>query len=424
MSGQDGLEAAVASLLGGPAGALSLDQVHFAAVRLALRAVGQLARQSAAVERAFAAREVASFAGRFAGTSGVDGLVDDLLRDGRILVKERAQALVDESLHRAGDVGVELALGLAFELRLRKFHADDSDQSFANVVAGEIFFHVLEQSELLAGAVDGAGQRGPKTRQVRAAIDGVDVVGEAENRLGVAVVVLQRDLHGHAIALGFHVDRLVVQRGLAAVQVLDELRDAAVELELGVLRLARLGIGGALVGQRDEQALVEEGQLAQALRQRVVVVFGDGEDCRVGNEVDLGSALLGGPGLLELAGWNAFGIALLPYRAVAPDFQLKQAAQRVDARHADAVQSAGDFVGGAVELTASVQHGHDDLGSRKPLAIHVHFAGRNAAAVVHHGDGVIDVNGDIDAIRETCQRFVNGVVHDFVNEVVQSHVAG
>ena len=275
---QDGLEAAVAALLGGAACALALDQIHFAALGLALGAVGQLARQSTAVECAFAAGEVAGLARGFAGARGFDRLVDDLLRDRRILLEERAQPLVDERLHRAGDIGVELALGLAFELRLRQLHADHRHQPFADVVAGQVLLHVLEQPELLAGVVDGAGQRGAEAGQVRAAVHRVDVVGEAEHRLGVAVVVLQRDFHGDAVALGFHVDRLVVQHALAAVQVLDELGDAAVVLELGALGLAGLRIGGALVGQRDQQALVEERHLAQALRQRVVVVFGDGEN--------------------------------------------------------------------------------------------------------------------------------------------------
>ena len=183
---QDGLEAAVASLLGGAAGALSLDQVHFAAVGLALRAVGQLAGQSAAIERAFAAGEVAGLAGGFAGTRGVDGLVDDLLRHRRVLVEERAQALVDESLHGAGDVGVELALGLAFKLRLRQLHADHGHQSFADVVAGQVFFHVLEEPELLPGVIDGARQRSAEAGQVCAAINRVDVVGEAEDGFRVS----------------------------------------------------------------------------------------------------------------------------------------------------------------------------------------------------------------------------------------------
>ena len=98
--------------------------------------------------------------------------------------------------------------------------------------------------------------------------------------------------------VGLHVDGLVVQRLLAAVEVLDELGDAAVVFELGALGLAGLGVGLALVGKRDDQALVEEGQFAQALRQSVEVVFdGGGENRLVGNEVNLGAGFhLGGAG--------------------------------------------------------------------------------------------------------------------------------
>ncbi len=74
---------------------------------------------------------------------------------------------------------------------------------------------------------------GAEAGEVRAAVDGVDVVGEAEDRLGVAVVVLERDLDLDVVAHRFHHDGLVVQHRLAAVEVLDELGDAACVLELG-----------------------------------------------------------------------------------------------------------------------------------------------------------------------------------------------
>ena len=121
------------------------------------------------------------------------------------------QALVDESLYDAGDVGIQFALGLSFELRLRQLHADDCDQAFAHIVAGKIFFYVFEQAHLLTGVVDSAGQGHAEAGQMRAAVHGVDVVGEAEHRFRIGVVVLQPDLHDHAAALGFHVDGLVVQ---------------------------------------------------------------------------------------------------------------------------------------------------------------------------------------------------------------------
>ena len=44
----------------------------------------------------------------------------------------------------------------------------------------------------------------------------------------------------------------------------------------------------------------------------------------------------------------------------------------------------------------------------------------NAAAVVHDRDGVVDVNRDVDLIAEPRERFVNRVVDDLVDEVVES----
>ncbi len=71
---QNRLEAPVAALLGGAAGRFALHQEQFAAFRIALLAIGQLARQSAGIERAFAAGQIAGFAGRFSGARRVDRL--------------------------------------------------------------------------------------------------------------------------------------------------------------------------------------------------------------------------------------------------------------------------------------------------------------------------------------------------------------
>ncbi len=55
---------AVAALLGGAAGRLTFDDVELALRRIAFLAVGELAGQRAAVERALAAHEVAGLARR------------------------------------------------------------------------------------------------------------------------------------------------------------------------------------------------------------------------------------------------------------------------------------------------------------------------------------------------------------------------
>ena len=131
-----------------------------------------------------------------------------------------------------------------------------------------------------------------------------------------------------------------MQYAFAAVQMLDEFRDAAGVFEVQLLRFAGLWIGEAFVGKRDLQAFVQESEFAQTLGQRVKVIFGRGEDFFVGKKMYFGAALFGGAGFFQFGLRIALGIALLPHVAVAPDFQIKLMAQRVYAGNANAVQSA------------------------------------------------------------------------------------
>ena len=85
---KNGLEAPIASLLGGAAGGLTLDQEQLAAFRLTFRTVRQLAGKSAAIERALAASEIAGLAGGFTRARSVDGFVDDLASDRRVLLED------------------------------------------------------------------------------------------------------------------------------------------------------------------------------------------------------------------------------------------------------------------------------------------------------------------------------------------------
>ena len=250
---------------------------------------------------------------------------------------------------------------------------------------------------------------------MRAAIDGVDGVGEGKNVFAVGVVVLQGDFDFDGAALPFDVDRRIVQRGFAAIQMLDEFADAAGEAEFR-------GFFGAFVGERDLQALVEKGQFAQALRQGVEAVDGFVEDGGVGMKRDFGAGFAGLAGLLQLGGGLAFFVGLFPHRAIARNFQLEPVGKRVDDGNADAVQAAGNFVGVAVEFSAGVQHGEHHFGGGTLFGgVHVHG---NAAAIVDDGDGIVRVHGDVDFVGVAGHGFVDGIVDDFPDQVVQAHLAG
>src|SRR5437868_6968769 len=68
---QDRLEFAIAALLGGSTGRVTLDQVELAEARIALLAIGKLPRKPAAVEHTLAARKFARLARGFASTRRV-----------------------------------------------------------------------------------------------------------------------------------------------------------------------------------------------------------------------------------------------------------------------------------------------------------------------------------------------------------------
>ena len=180
-----------------------------------------------------------------------------------ILFEIRAELVVDDGLDDPLDLGVaELGLGLPLELRVRNLDADDAGEPLADVVAGDALLQILREVVFRRVGVDRAGQRRAEPRQVRAALVRVDVVGERVDRLGVAVVPLQRDLGVDAVLVAAHVDRLLVHRRLVLVQVRDERDDAAFVVELVALAVA-------LVVERDEDAAVQERQLAQPLREDV-----------------------------------------------------------------------------------------------------------------------------------------------------------
>src|SRR4030095_8242727 len=104
-------------------------------------------------------------------------------------------------------------------------------------------------------------------------------------------------------------DWLVVDDRLVLVQMLDERHDAAVVLELVALAVA-------LVVDRDENAAVEERELAKPLRQRIEAVLVRLEDLRIDLERDLRAAALCRPGDFKRFDWRTALVALLVYLPV------------------------------------------------------------------------------------------------------------
>ena len=410
--GKDRLRPPIAALLRRPACGVSLDDVELALLGVALLAVSQLARQRRRVERTLAADRLARLSRRNARARRIGHLRHHPLRDPGIALPILGQLAPDEVLDDALRLGVDqLALEIAFELRAGDLHRDDGGKAFADVLARGRLLDLLPGAVLLAVLHHRAGERALEADQVRAAVDGVDVVGEREHLLVEAVVPLQRHVHLGAVDVPAHRDGRVEQHRLVLVQELHVGDDSAVVLE--VVALVR-----PLVAHQDAQARVEERELAHPVREHVEVEVGGLEHGGVGLEGDPGPAKRGAADRLHLPGGNARLVPLLEDLAFPIDLDLQPLAERVDAGDADAVEATGDLVRIAVELAAGVELGHHDV-ERVHRLRRVRPHG-NSAAVVLDRERAIGVDGQLDSLRVTAERFVDGVVHDLVHVVVQA----
>ncbi len=81
------------------------------------------------------------------------------------------------------------------------------------------------------------------------------------------------------------------------------------------------------------------------------------------------------------------------------------------------MQTARHLVAVVVELAAGVQHGHDHLRRRNPFFVRID---RDAPSVVTHADGLIGVDGDVDIAAIAGEGFVDRVVDNFKDHVVEA----
>ena len=236
-------------------------------------------------------------------------------------------------------------------------------------------FALLGELVLVDVLVDDAGHRRAQAGQVRAAVALRDVVGEAEHLFVVAVVPLHRRFDGDPLLLGRDVEDGRMEDVLGAVDVVDEAPDAADEGEI-------LFLVFALVDQLDLDAVVEEREFAQSLRQDLVVELDVVEDLAVGKEVDLGAARsvvpvtrIGETSLplldddLAVLGDPALELHEVDL-AVALDRQPQPLATApLTHETPDPVQAARNLVAVLVELAAGMQLGHHDLGGTAPRLV-------------------------------------------------------
>ena len=245
---------------------------------------------------------------------------------------------------------------------------------------------------------------------MKAALHRIDVVGKRKELLGKGVVVLDGHFDLDVAAGAFDKNR-GMQTRMAPVEIFDELYQAALIVKLVFLI-------PAVILDDDAHTFVKKGQFAHSPGQNLVGELGGREDLRVGDEVHLGAALGGGADHRQIRRLDAPGIALPIDLALGINFHLQQGGQRVDHRNPNTVESPRHLVGMIVEFAPGVKTRHDDFHGRDLLdLVNAH---RYPATVIGHADAVVRVDHDIDGRAVAGHSLVDAVVHNLVNQVVES----
>ena len=238
----------------------------------------------------------------------------------------------------------------------------------------------------------------------------VDVVCKGEDGLAVGVVVLHGHFYDDVLFSRFKVDRFRMKHILVLVQMVHKGANSP------FVNKGRFAVRPK-VFQDDFQPPVEKRKFPQALGDGFVAELESLEDLFVGLESDFGPSSLRRAQLSEFRNRLSPFVALLVDFTRAPNLQIKPPAQSIHDGDTYPVQPAGDLIGIVVELTPGVQGGHHDLGGGF-LGLLVKI-GRDSPSVVYDRDAVVDMDGNFDTSAKSVQRLVDGVVHNFVQQVMQ-----
>ena len=110
-------------------------------------------------------------------------------------------------------------------------------------------------------------------------------------------------------------------------------------------------------------------------------------------------------------------VSLLVDLSVPPDLEIEPLRQRVHHGDADAMQTARHFVAVVVEFAACMQNRKGDFGCGLSAGMPID---RNTTTVVDDSDRVVDVNGDAHLVAVASECFVDRIVDNLIDEVVQS----
>ncbi len=413
---KDRLGHTVSRRFGGTSRGISFYQIDLAVYRVLIRTVRQLSRKRESVQSGLSSCQLPGFSRRLPGALGQDGFLQDQLRHLGILLQIDGQPFRHDTVHRASRLRIaQASLGLPSQLGLADLHADDRGQPFPDILAGQIALGILQKLVLSGIIIKSLGHGAFKPRQMGPAFMGVDIIDKTVTIFGIGIAVLERHFHLNSVFHSFTIDNILINGRIAPVQILDKFFDAAlIVIYFGPDRVF------SLVRQCNFQPLCQKSRFPKPDLKRLKIEFGRFKNLLVRKERDGRSGQVRFAGADHLQGIAHFSllISLSVQLSFAADRYLQPLGKRVDDGRAHAVKSSGYLVSAAAEFTSCMQDGEYHF-HRRLSRLMVDSRG-DAPSVILHCNGIIFMYGHLNMTAVSGQRFINGIIHDLIDQMMQS----
>ena len=227
--------------------------------------------------------------------------------------------------------------------------------------------------------------------------------------------MLHGHFHRHAVLFSFTVDDFRIQGRLAPVQVGDKFLDSAFIVKFSVHRFLR-----PQVVKGNLQSPGEERHLPETLFQNIVIENGLFKNLLVGKEGDHGtrSVRLAVAHHFQLVNSLTSLIPLPVHLTLMVNGNLQPLGQGVYHGSAHSVETAGYLISPAAEFSSGVEYRKYHFHGGNPRL--VIDSNRNSPAIIDYGYRIIGVDGHINMVAKSSQRFVHRIVHDFIHQMMKT----
>ena len=321
--------------------------------------------------------------------------------------------LANDLLDQGTDICIaQFCLGLTFKLCIGQLNGNNCSDTFPAIFTGNLVV-TFNNAVFHTVSIENAGQSGFEAGLMHTAFGGINFVGKTQNGFIIAIVVLQGNFRTGISLHAAHIDDITMDCRFITVAPGDKLPDTTF-IAHGILDNFVL----PFIGNADSQTGCQKSLFPHTGMQNLVIINSVIKHLGIRLEGNFRTGFIGlannrhflgdmSPGKFHLIDVTFF---MHPYP--------EPLGQSVDDGSTDTMQAAGNLISATAEFTTGMQHSKYNFQCRLTcLRLDVYG---DTTTIIGNGNRVTGIDGHSNIFTVSGQSFVNGIIHNFIDQVVQT----